>query len=431
MAMCQTSSAIASQIIDRRPFVNIAIGQGKNARTVRALIDSGAATSVVRLSYCKDLQLNIKPIEAYLIGLGGVETPCLGEVELPIYLQAVPIKVKMLVCHDEDLTEPLILGQDWIYDHAINLNLRSHLLQVWIQEQCITLELDNCMLTNPEVTHSLSSSGTNFRNENVVCVNNPTKQKDSIVEAKAQRPVNLSSSSHTNACVTRPQRQAKMTSAISTRLMEFKKKEAQGMKQIWVRKGKQPPALPQPFPVRQINYAKRSTKKRGPAQSYGLRQIWVPKQSREADHNNVQIWVRKKLVAAQKGRLQMWVPKTLLHPQPPQISLTSKASTKTPRRSKVQHQEPRTKADQPTSSTIIKRQPKRVWVWKTKVPLASREPKSQQRWIPKFSNHPKIQRTELMSIGTNTTLKWIPIRRLTSLQDSINPSKQRWHQVHT
>ncbi|KAH7433200.1 hypothetical protein KP509_07G059000 [Ceratopteris richardii] len=429
MDMCQKSDLTASQIIDRRPFVTIAVGQGKNAKTVRALIDSGAETSAVRLSYCQDLQLDIKPIEAYLIGLGGVETPCLGEVELPIYLQDVLIKVKMLVCHDADLTEPLVLGQDWIYDHAVNLNLRSQLLQVWVHEQCITLELDKCMLTNQEVTHSLSSPETNLRKENFVCVTDPMTHKDSIMKAKAQRPAHLSSSSHTNASVTQPRRQAKMTSAISTRQMEFTKKEAPGMKQIWVQKGEQPPALPQPIPSKQAKHAKRSTQKRGQAQSQGLQQVWVPKQLMTADHHHMQIWVPKKLATAQQGRSQMWVHKQLLQTQRPMLPTMQKVSKTKPRREKGKNIAQRPKEDKTNPSAKVSRQSLRIWVWKPKAPATSTEPMNQPHWIPNFGKHPKMKWPEVISTGPNPILKWVPIRRITSFRDPIDTSKQKLHQV--
>ncbi|KAH7299232.1 hypothetical protein KP509_24G001400 [Ceratopteris richardii] len=51
VAMCEVSGASSHRIIDRRPFITLEIGQGKGARTVRALIDSGAATSAVKFSY--------------------------------------------------------------------------------------------------------------------------------------------------------------------------------------------------------------------------------------------------------------------------------------------------------------------------------------------------------------------------------------------
>ncbi|KAH7423470.1 hypothetical protein KP509_12G057200 [Ceratopteris richardii] len=364
MDMCQKSDLTTSRIIDRRPFVTIEVGQGKSVRTVRALIDSGAATSAVRLSHCQDLQLDINPIEAYLIGLGGVETPCLDEVELPIYLQDVPMKVKMLVCHDEDLTEPLVLGQDWIYDHAVNLNLRSQLLQVWVHEQCITLELDNCMLTDHGTTHSLSSSKTNLQEQEVVCVQSSMFQKNSIMEEQARRQANSSSCSKTKA-VTTTQAKKQVTqptrTAISNTKTTLKKKETPCTKQIWVRKGEQPTALPQQFPSKWATHAKRSSKKQGQAQPPGLRQIWVP----------------KKLVAAQQGRLQMWVPKKLLHTQRPMLPTMLKDSAKKPRREKGKNRAQRPKEDKLNPLTKVRRQSSRIWVRKPKVPVASTTPKNE------------------------------------------------------
>ncbi|KAH7428004.1 hypothetical protein KP509_10G070900 [Ceratopteris richardii] len=262
MDMCQKSGITTSQIIDRRPFVTIEVGQGKSVTTVRALVDSGAATSAVRLSYYQDLQLDIKPIEAYLIGLGGVETPCLGEVELPIYLQDVPIKVKMLVCHDEDLTEPLVLGQDWIYDHAVNLNLRSQLLHVWAHEQCITLELENRMPTDTDTTHSPCFSKANLLEQDVVDVKSSMIQKDAITEGQSQRQDEPSFSKSKASTLVQPQKQTKQCkiASLSNRQRAFKKKEVMGMKQIWVKKGVQPSMLPQRLPPNQIDHDNRRTK---------------------------------------------------------------------------------------------------------------------------------------------------------------------------
>ncbi|KAH7315664.1 hypothetical protein KP509_21G060100 [Ceratopteris richardii] len=280
MDMNQKLGITTSQVIDRRPFVTIEIGQGKGARTMKALIDSGVASTVVRLSYCQDLQLNINPIEAYLIGLGGVETPCLGEVELPIYLQDVPMKVKVLVCQDENLTEPLVLVQDWIYDHAVNLNLRSQILQVSVHEQCITLELENYMLTDHGTTHSFSSSRTNLHEQDAVCVKSSMIQKDSIMEGQSQRQANPPFFLKSEASiVVQPQKQAQQlkTTAIANRKTPFNKKIVPSMKQIWVHKGEQPPALPPQIPSRQANQTRRRRKKLGQAQPQGIRQVWVPK----------------------------------------------------------------------------------------------------------------------------------------------------------
>ncbi|KAH7294536.1 hypothetical protein KP509_27G005400 [Ceratopteris richardii] len=178
------------------------------------------------------------------------------------------MKVKMLVCHDEDLIEPLVLGQDWIYHHAVNLNLRSQILQVWVHEQCITLELENCMLTNPYVTPSHSSSRTNLSKKDVVCVKGSMFQKHSIMEEQAQRQANSSCAKTNAVTTTQPKRKAQryMTTAISNRQRDFKRKLVPDMKKIWVRKGEQPPALPTQFPPRQANHVKTRTKPPEPAQ---------------------------------------------------------------------------------------------------------------------------------------------------------------------
>ncbi|KAH7297204.1 hypothetical protein KP509_26G058700 [Ceratopteris richardii] len=225
------------------------------------------------------------------------------------------MKVKALVCQDENLTEPLVLRQDWIYDHAVNLNL-----QVWVHEQCITLELENCMLLDHGTTHSLNSSKTNHMEEDVVCVKSSMMQKESIVEEQARRRVDLSSSPKNQvATVVSPphmQTQPFTTTATSNRKTPFDKKAVQSIKQIWVCKGEQPPALPPQIPSRQANQARRRRKKLGQDQSQGIRQVWVP----------------KKLAAGQQRRLEMWVPKKLLHPQQPMFSHMRKVSTKKPQR---------------------------------------------------------------------------------------------------
>ncbi|KAH7435864.1 hypothetical protein KP509_06G082200 [Ceratopteris richardii] len=190
------------------------------------------------------------------------------------------------------------------------------------------------------------------------------------------------------------------------------------MKLIWVRKGEQPPALPQQFPSRQANHVKRRTKQLGQVQPQGIRQVWVP----------------KKLVAAQQGKSRMWVTKALLHAQNTQSSLMRQVSIKMPRRGKGQNQAQSSKKDQITSFAIINKQSSRIWVWKPKAPVASIKPKSQLRWIKPSRNHPNMKLPKVITTQSNTILKWIPIRRNdqsssrdpmdTSRKDYINIGKQ-------
>ncbi|KAH7434074.1 hypothetical protein KP509_07G100000 [Ceratopteris richardii] len=171
MAMCEASGICSHRIVDRCPFMTLEVGQGNSARTVKALIDLGAATSAVKLFYFQELQLSVNPIEAYLIGLRGAKTPWMGEVEIPIYIQDVLMTVKVLVS-SEDLTKPLVLGQDWIYDHAVNLNLRSGLLQVWVDQTRVTIELQDRALRELRKAPNLGPSRSTHVDKDVFLVQN-------------------------------------------------------------------------------------------------------------------------------------------------------------------------------------------------------------------------------------------------------------------
>ncbi|KAH7423833.1 hypothetical protein KP509_12G076300 [Ceratopteris richardii] len=274
------------------------------------------------------------------------------------------------------------------------------------------------MLLDHGTTHSLSSSKTNHMKEDVVCVKSSMMQKESIVVDQVRRRVDLSSSPKTQvATVVSPphkQTQPLTTTATSNRKTPFDKKAVPGMKQIWVRKGEQPPALPLQIPSMHTNQARRRRKQLRQAPSQDIQQVWVP----------------KKLAAAQQGQLQMWVPKKILHPQQPLFSHMQKVSTKRPKREKGKNHVQRPKEDQISSSTLVGRHAKRIWVWKPKVQVASTEPKHQPHWIPQFRKHPKRKTPEVTSTVPNDVLKWTPIRRITSVRDSMDTSTKAGINLH-
>ncbi|KAH7387827.1 hypothetical protein KP509_16G043600 [Ceratopteris richardii] len=290
------------------------------------------------------------------------------------------------------------------------------------------------MSTETDTTHSLCSPKANLLEQDVVDVKSSMIQTDAITEGQSQRQDESSSCFLKSKASTgaQPQKQAKQckTASLSNRQRALKKKEVLGMTQIWVKKGVQPSMLPQGLPPNQIDHDYRRTKHLRQGQARRIHQIWVPKLSMKADHNQVQIWVPKKLATAKQGRLQMWVPKKLLHVQRPMLPTMRNASTKKPRKAKGKNRAQRPKEAKLNPSTKKGRHSPRIWVWKPKAQATSTEPRGQPHWIPKFGLHPKKNWPEVISTVPNPIPKWVPIRRITSFRDPIDTSNQRIHQVY-
>ena len=111
-----------------------------NNRTVEAIIDSGAATSIITDRLRRKLNLTIqKPSEAVFTMANGNSTPSLGEIEINIEMNDTEIPTKLQVIDSEK--EDLIIGNELFEKKEGNIDFATKKLTVKHQGKTISVPI--------------------------------------------------------------------------------------------------------------------------------------------------------------------------------------------------------------------------------------------------------------------------------------------------
>ena len=93
--------------------------------SVGALLDTGATLSLMSWELSQQMPGELVPHNQTVIGLGGVETECMGMCSLDIWLGPVKFNHSFLIMPDAVMNHSVILGSDFFRQHGIRIDLAA------------------------------------------------------------------------------------------------------------------------------------------------------------------------------------------------------------------------------------------------------------------------------------------------------------------
>jgi gag-polyprotein putative aspartyl protease len=131
-----------------------------NGRIIRAIIDTGAAISVITKTLLNDLQMEIKESSnSRLVGFDGNKSTSLGKSEIEIELQnwLIPITVEVIDSNKRDL----IIGTKSLVGMDANIDLKENKLTLKVNDED-TIEIPIYYTQNENVNNEISDNEDDY-----------------------------------------------------------------------------------------------------------------------------------------------------------------------------------------------------------------------------------------------------------------------------
>ena len=134
----EDTSIIEYAMIDESMAVNsvqavrlIRIPVTIEGNSTKAMVDSGAQSSCVKLSFVEKLIANIDKTDSQiLVGYGGKEFKTRGSVMLCMNIVGMILRYKFQVLENSNMKHDLILGMNFLRDEEVQLDVKNRIVKI-------------------------------------------------------------------------------------------------------------------------------------------------------------------------------------------------------------------------------------------------------------------------------------------------------------